>query len=72
MDDIFAIFESELDAYAFYSYLVTRHENIKFNFLTFEKEKDKKLPFLGILINDNESDLQTSVFQKKTYILGYC
>ena len=34
-----------LDVYAFYSYLVTRHENIKFTFLTFEKEKDKKLRF---------------------------
>ena len=64
MDDIFAVFESESDADAFYSYLNTRHENIKF---TFEKEKDNKLPFLDILINNNESDLQTSVFHKKTY-----
>ena len=64
MDDIFAFFESESDADAFYCYLNTRHENIKF---TFEKEKDNKLPFLDILINNNESDLQTSVFHKKTY-----
>ena len=64
LDDIFAVFESESDADAFYSYLNTRHENIKF---TFEKEKDNKLPFLDILINNNESDLQTSVFHKKTY-----
>ena len=64
MDDIFATFESELDGDAFCSYLNTRHENIKF---TFEKEKDNKLPFLDILINNNQSDLQTSVFHKKTY-----
>ena len=64
MDNIFAGFESESDGDAFYSYLNTRHENIKF---TFEKEKDNKLPFLDILINNNESDLQTSVFHKKTY-----
>ena len=64
VDDIFATFESELDADIFCSYLNTRHENIKF---TFEKEKDNKLPFLDILINNNESDLQTSVFHKKTY-----
>ena len=64
LDDIFAAFESESDADKFYSYLNTRHENIKF---TFEKEKDNKLPFLDILINNNESDLQTSVFHKKTY-----
>ena len=36
MDDIFAVVESESDADAFYSYLNTEHENIKF---TFEKEK---------------------------------
>ena len=38
--------------------------HIKF---TFEKEKDNKLSFLDILINNNESDLQTSAFHKKTY-----
>ena len=59
-----AVFESESDAHAFYSYLNTRHEYIK---LTFEKEKDNKLSFLDLLINNNESDLQTSVFHKKTY-----
>ena len=64
VDDIFAIFESESDADAFYSYLNTRHENIKF---TFEKEKDNKLPFLDILIN-NESDLQNfGISQKDIY-----
>ena len=65
VDDIFAIFESESDADAFYSYLNTRHENIKF---TFEKEKDNKLPFLDILINNNESDLQNfGISQKDIY-----
>ena len=63
VNDIFAVFESESDADAFYSYLNTIHENVKF---TFEKEKDK-LPFLDILINNNEFDLQTSLFHKKTY-----
>ena len=62
MDDIFAIFESESDADVFYSYLNTRHQNIEFNF---EKEKDSKLPFLDMLINNDESDLQTSVLHKK-------
>ena len=62
VDDIFAVFESESDADTFYSYLNTSYENIKF---TFVKEKDNKLPFLDILINNNESDLQTLVFQKR-------
>ena len=64
MDDIFAVFEPDSDADAFYSYLNTRHKSIKF---TFEKEKVNKLPFSEILINNNESDLQTSVFHKRTY-----
>ena len=62
MNDIFAIFESESDADVFYSYLNTRHQNIEFNF---EKEKDNKLPFLDMLINNDESDLQTLVLHKK-------
>ena len=49
VDDIFAVFESDADADAFYSYLNTSHENTKF---TFEKEKDTKLPFLDIVINN--------------------
>ena len=64
VDDIFAVFESESDADAFYSYLNTRHENIKF---TFENMKGNKLPCSDILINNNESNLQTVVFQKNTY-----
>ena len=64
VDDIFAVFESESDANAFHSYLNTKHKSIK---LTFENERDNKLPFLDILINNNESDLQTSIFHKKTY-----
>ena len=63
MNNIFAVFESESDAGEFYSYLNTRHQNNKFNF---KKEKDNKLTLLDILIN-NEFDLQTSVFDQKTY-----
>ena len=63
VDDIFTVFESDSDADAFYSYLNIRHENIKFSF---ENMKGNKLPFLDILINNNESDLQTC-FTEKTY-----
>ena len=64
VDNVFAIFESDSDTGSFYSYLNTRHENIKFNF---GKEKENKLPFLDIFINNSEFDLQTLVFHKKTY-----
>ena len=62
VDDIFAFSESDADA--FYSYLNTRHQNIKFNF---HKEKDNKLPFLDTLINNTDYDLQTLRFHKKAY-----
>ena len=63
VDDIFAVFEPELDAEIFNTYLNTKHKNIKF---TYEKQIEHKLPFLDILISNNEN-LQTSVFHKKTY-----
>ena len=63
VDDIFAVFESKLDAETFHTYLNTKRKNIKF---TYEKEIENKLPFLDILISNNEN-LQTSVFHKKTY-----
>ena len=63
VDDIFAVFESKLDAETFHTYLNTKRKNIKF---TYEKEIENKLPFLNILISNNEN-LQTSVFHKKTY-----
>ena len=63
VDDISAVFESELDAETFHPYLKTRHKNIKF---TYEKQIENKLSFLDILISNNEN-LQTSVFHKKTY-----
>ena len=62
VDDIFAVFESELDAETFHTYLNTKHKSIKF---TYEKQIENKLPFLDILISNNEN-LQTSVFHKKT------
>ena len=51
VDDIFAVFESELDAETFHKYLNTKHKNIKF---IYEKQIENKLPFLDILISNNE------------------
>ena len=62
-DDIFAVFESELDAGTFHTHLNTKHKNIK---LKYEKKIENKLPFLDILIS-NDENLKTSVFHKKTY-----
>ena len=70
VDDIFAVFESELDEETFYTYLNIKGKNIKF---TYEKQIENKLSFLDILIS-NKKNLQTSVFHKKTYtglVLNY-
>ena len=63
VNDIFAVFESELDAETFHTYLNTKRKNIKF---TYEKQIENKLPFLDILRGNNKT-LQTLVFHKKTY-----
>ena len=63
VDDIFAVFIFESDAETFHTYLNTKQKNIKF---TYEKQIENKLPFLDILMSNNEN-LQTSVFHKKTY-----
>ena len=52
VDNVFAVFESELDAEIFHTYLNTTHKNIKF---TYEKQIKNKLPFLDILISNNEN-----------------
>ena len=43
VDDIFAVFESEIDAETFHTYLNTKRKNIKF---TYEKETENNLSFL--------------------------
>ena len=49
VDNIFAVFESELAAE---TYLNTKFKTIKF---TFEKQIQNKLPFLGILISNKKN-----------------
>ena len=63
VDNIFWVFESELDAETFCTYLNAKHKNIK---LVYEKQIGNKLPFVDTLISNNKN-LQTSVFYKKTY-----
>ena len=63
VDDIFAVFDSEVEAYNFFNYLNRQHPNITF---TKEKHTDGKLPFLDVLI-ENNGGLRTSVYHKPTY-----
>ena len=54
----------KLTANSFLVYLNGKHPNIKF---TIETEKDKKLPFLDVLITSNNGNFETSVYRKMTF-----
>ena len=64
VDDTFCIFNSETQAMAFFEYINSKHPNIRF---TMEKEVEKKLPFLDILIDNSQDQVITSVYRKKTF-----
>ena len=64
VDDIFAIFDCEDDANNFFTYLNSKHPNIKF---TIEREVNNTIAFLDVLLNNTDSKLHTSVYHKKTY-----
>ena len=64
VDDIFCLVKNETEANNFLTYLNSKHPNIKF---TIEYERDKKLPFLDILISSKNGSLETSVFRKNTF-----
>ena len=59
------IFENKKDAENFFEFLTYQHKNIKF---TIEKEKNKILSFLDILIKKKGNRFSTSVYQRKTSI----
>ena len=61
VDDIICLFTCEKDA-EFFTFLNSRHPNIKF---TFEKKKDNKIAFLDLCIFIH---FCTSVFRKSTSI----
>ena len=64
VDDIFCLFKTDIEVEKFYSFINCQHPNIKF---TLEKEHNKTLPFLDILVNSNEKKIETSVYYKKIY-----
>ena len=64
VDDIFALFCSPDHLGKFTNYLNLKHKNIKF---TYEKESNKSLLFLDILILRSENSFKTSVSHKPTF-----
>ena len=65
VDDTICLFNCEIDAVKFLDYLNSSHPNIKF---TFEKQNSGKLPFLNILISNENDNFCTSAFRKKASI----
>ena len=63
--DIFCIFGNKKDAEIFFEFFHCYHKNIKF---TIEKESNKFLSFLDILIKNEGNRFSTSVYRKKTSI----
>ena len=64
VDDIFVLCESQEQLERFKEYLNSKHANINF---TSEVEENGKLPFLDMLIDRNNGQIQTSVYRKPTF-----
>ena len=55
------MFKNEINAEKFFKYLNFKHPNIKF---TMEKENNKFLPFLAVLVKNEGRTFTTSVYRK--------
>ena len=68
VDDTFAIFDHEDEADEFLTKLNCLHPSLKF---TFEKEKDKCLPFFDVYVERTDIGFETNVYRKSTFIGQY-
>ena len=66
--DTFAIFNHEAEANEFLTKLNCRYPSFKF---TFEKEKEKCLPFLDVYVERTDIGFETSVYREPTFIGQY-
>ena len=64
VDDIFAVFHNDNDAFLFFNYLNTKHPNIKY---TYETEKEHKLSFLDVSIDKSDANIITRIYRKVTF-----
>lgn len=65
VDDTCCLSHSEHDAILFFDYVNSRHPNISFSM---EKEAHHKLPFLDVLVDNNDPySLLTRDYSKKTF-----
>ena len=64
VDDIFLVFNLHDEAKRFYSYLNSRHPNVKF---TMETEVNQVISLLDVVIDDCSNILNTTTYHKSTY-----
>ena len=68
VDDTFVLFNDENDFNSFLTNLNSLHPSLKF---TFEKENNRSLPFLDVLVSKSENKFITSVYRKPTFTGQY-
>ena len=65
VDDIICLFNCQSDADEFFEFSNRQHPNMKFKF---EKQANKQISFLDVLITNNVDQFCTSVFRKEPAI----
>ena len=68
VDDTFAVFNDEDECNEFFSHLNSLHPSLRF---TFEKECNRTLPFLDVLVERNDHEFVTSIYRKPTFTGQY-
>ena len=68
VDDTFAVFNAEDKCNEFFSHLNSLHPSLRF---TFEKECNRTLPFLDVLVEKNDHEFVTSIYRKPTFTGQY-
>ena len=64
MDDTFIVFDNSDQANNFFTYLNSKHPKTKF---TIETEKENKLPFLDLLTDKPNTELNISIYRRPTH-----
>ena len=68
VDDTFAVFNDEDKCNEFFSHLNSLHSSLRF---TFEKECNRTLLFLDVLVEKNDHEFVTSIYRKLTFTGQY-
>ena len=68
INDTFAVFNDEDECNEFFCHLNSLHPPLRF---TLEKECNRNLPFLDVLVEKNDFEFVTSIYRKRTFTSQY-